>query len=109
MRRAPRLCQADRMHARTPRQPPRWYVISLRPSAAHDGLRRAAQALGARAGPVDRLVGEHVNAGQLLAQARLLHQTLDITAPHAGVVEQIVVGHGEPIGHGAVLAHLVPI
>lgn len=31
--------------------------------------------------------GEHVNAGQLLAQARLLHQTLDITAPHAGVVE----------------------
>ena len=53
--------------------------------------------------------GEHVNAGQLLAQARLLHQTLDITAPHAGVVEQIVVGHGEPIGHGAVLARLVPI
>lgn len=53
--------------------------------------------------------GEHVNAGQLLAQARLLHQTLDITAPHAGVVEQIVVGNGEPIGHGAVLAHLVPI
>ena len=53
--------------------------------------------------------GEHVNAGQLLAQARLLHQTLDITAPHAGVVEQIVVGNGEPIGHGAVLARLVPI
>jgi biotin carboxyl carrier protein len=53
--------------------------------------------------------GEHVNAGQLLAQARLLHQTLDITAPRAGVVEQIEVGNGEPIGHGAVLAHLVPI
>ncbi|MDO9147178.1 MAG: lipoyl domain-containing protein [Hydrogenophaga sp.] len=53
--------------------------------------------------------GDHVGAGQLLAQARLLHQTLDITAPHAGVVEQILVGNGEPIGHGATLARLVPI
>lgn len=53
--------------------------------------------------------GEHVNAGQLLAQARLLHQTLDITAPCAGVLEQILVGQGEPIGHDAVLAHVVPL
>ncbi|WP_439113979.1 lipoyl domain-containing protein [Hydrogenophaga sp.] len=53
--------------------------------------------------------GEQVSAGQLLAQARLLHQTLDITAPHAGVMEQILVGQGEPIGHSAVLAYLVPL
>ena len=46
MRRAPRLCQADRMHARTPRQPPRWYVISLRPRGQHDQMRRAARRLG---------------------------------------------------------------
>jgi len=53
--------------------------------------------------------GDHVSAGQLLAQARLLHQTVDITAQHTGVLEQILVGQGEPIGHGAVLALLVPL
>lgn len=35
------------MHARTPRPPPRWYVISLRPRGEHDQLRRAARRIGA--------------------------------------------------------------
>lgn len=43
---APRLCQADRMHASTPRQPPRWYVISLRPRGQHDQMRSAARRRG---------------------------------------------------------------
>ncbi|UHQ23584.1 uroporphyrinogen-III synthase [Lysobacter sp. 5GHs7-4] len=36
------------MHPRTPPQPPRWYVISLRPSGGHATLRRAAARLGAQ-------------------------------------------------------------
>lgn len=36
------------MRPHTPPQPPRWYVISLRPSGGHAGLRRAAAAHGAR-------------------------------------------------------------
>jgi uroporphyrinogen-III synthase len=35
------------MQARTPTQPPGWYVISLRPRGGHDALRRAATRHGA--------------------------------------------------------------
>lgn len=47
MPRPARLCQAAGMRPHTPPQPPRWYVISLRPSGAHAALRRAAARLGA--------------------------------------------------------------
>lgn len=46
MPRLARLCQAAGMRPHTPPQPPRWYVISLRPSAAHSGLRQAAKRYG---------------------------------------------------------------
>lgn len=39
------LCQAGRM-SRAPRRPPRWYVISLRPSGEHAPLRRLAAQYG---------------------------------------------------------------
>lgn len=39
------LCQAGCM-SRAPRQPPRWYVISLRPSGEHAPLRRLAAQYG---------------------------------------------------------------
>ena len=51
--------------------------------------------------------GDHVHAGQVLAKASLVHETVDIEAPHPGVVEQINVAAGEPFGPGHVLARLV--
>ncbi len=51
--------------------------------------------------------GDRVQAGQVLAQARLLHRTLDVTAVHAGVLEDILVGAGQRFAPGAVLARLV--
>jgi biotin carboxyl carrier protein len=53
--------------------------------------------------------GDVVHAGELLAQARLLHHTVDIAAPHTGVIESIVVGAGEGFARGAVLARIVPL
>lgn len=51
---------------------------------------------------------EHVVAGQLLARAELVHETVDLVAPHAGCIEDIVVPAGERFGRGQVLARLVP-
>ena len=51
--------------------------------------------------------GDHVRAGQVLAQARLLHQTLEVTAAHAGVLEDILVAGGQTFAPGDVLARLV--
>lgn len=53
--------------------------------------------------------GDHVHAGQLLAQATLVHERVDVPAPHDGVLEQIVVGAGERFGLGDVLARLITI
>lgn len=39
------LCEADRM-SREPLRPPRWYVISLRPSDEHEDLRRIVSQYG---------------------------------------------------------------
>lgn len=51
--------------------------------------------------------GEHVAANQLLARALLVHERVDVTAPHAGCVEEILVPAGERFGPGHVLARLV--
>ena len=53
--------------------------------------------------------GERVHAGQVIAQARLLHQTLDVLAPHSGWLETILVPAGDRFAHGAVLAQVVPL
>lgn len=53
--------------------------------------------------------GDHVHAGQVIAQARLLHQFMDVLAPHDGLLEDILVAAGERFAHGAVLARVVPI
>lgn len=52
--------------------------------------------------------GDHVQAGQVLAQARLVQQRLDIAAPQAGVIEDIRVAGGETFAPGTVLARLIP-
>ena len=52
--------------------------------------------------------GDTVDAGQPLAQARLVHEALDIGAPHEGVLERILVPAGERFAPGAVLAWLIP-
>lgn len=51
--------------------------------------------------------GEHVAANQLLARALLVHERVDVTAPHAGCIEEILVPAGESFGPGHVLARLV--
>jgi biotin carboxyl carrier protein len=53
--------------------------------------------------------GDHVQAGQALAQARLLHDQVDVPATHKGIVEQILVAAGEPFQPGSVLARLAPV
>ena len=51
--------------------------------------------------------GDYVHAGQVLAQARLLQQTLDIAATHSGVLEDIVVVGGQAFHPGSALARIV--
>lgn len=53
--------------------------------------------------------GDRVEGGELLAQARLVHQTVDVRAPHAGVLEQILVSAGEHIRPGHPLARLIAL
>jgi pyruvate/2-oxoglutarate dehydrogenase complex dihydrolipoamide acyltransferase (E2) component len=53
--------------------------------------------------------GDHVVAGQTLARARLVQQLVDVPAPHAGIVEQILVALGERFAPGTVLARLVAL
>lgn len=52
--------------------------------------------------------GEAVHAGELLAQVRLMQQTVEVVAPHAGVLETIFIPAGERFGQGAVLARVIP-
>lgn len=51
--------------------------------------------------------GDHVQMGQTLAQVRILGEVIDISAPHAGLVEQILVPAGERLAPGHVLARLI--
>ena len=52
--------------------------------------------------------GDAVQAGQLLARAWLVGQTLDVRAPRAGMIEDILVPGGQTFPPGAVLARLIP-
>lgn len=51
--------------------------------------------------------GDHVRMGQALAQVRVLGEAVDVLAPHAGVVEEILVPAGERFAPGHVLARVV--
>ena len=51
--------------------------------------------------------GDHVHARQVLAKATLVHERVDVEAPHAGVLEQIVVAAGERFARGDVLARVI--
>lgn len=53
--------------------------------------------------------GDHVLAGQTLARACLVHTLVDVSAGHAGIVEEILVPTGESFGRGAVLARLIAL
>lgn len=53
--------------------------------------------------------GDHVHAHQVLAMATLVHESVAVEAPHAGVLEQIVIAAGERFGRGDVLAQLIDI
>ena len=51
--------------------------------------------------------GDHVTSGQLLGRALLVHEPVDIVAPHAGCIEEILVPAGERFGPGHALARMV--
>lgn len=51
--------------------------------------------------------GDHVRMGQPLAQVQVLGESIDIRAPHAGMVEEILVPTGERFAPGRTLARLV--
>ena len=51
--------------------------------------------------------GDYVHAGQTLGHAKLVHTRLDVPAPHAGVIEEIIVPAGQSFMRGAVLARLI--
>lgn len=51
--------------------------------------------------------GDHVRAGQILAQVLVAGETVDVLAPHAGIVEEIAVPAGERFNRGHVLATMV--
>ena len=53
--------------------------------------------------------GDHVQAGQVVARARLLHDRVDVPTAHAGVLEAIVVAAGERFLPGAVLGRVAAI
>jgi biotin carboxyl carrier protein len=53
--------------------------------------------------------GDQVHAGDLLAQARLVQQAVDVRASHAGVLEQILVNAGERFAPGHALARLITL
>ncbi len=51
--------------------------------------------------------GDHVHAGQVLAQANLLRVLVDVPTAHAGVLEEIVVAAGEKFAPGTVLGRVI--
>lgn len=51
--------------------------------------------------------GDHVQAGQVLARLLVLGESVDVPAPHAGIVEEILVPVGEPVRPGHTLATMV--
>jgi biotin carboxyl carrier protein len=51
--------------------------------------------------------GDHVQMGQTLAQVRILGEAIDVPAPHAGLIELILVPAGECLVPGHVLARLI--
>jgi pyruvate/2-oxoglutarate dehydrogenase complex dihydrolipoamide acyltransferase (E2) component len=53
--------------------------------------------------------GDHVKPRQVLARASLVHESVDVEAPHAGIIEQIAVSAGETFGPGYILAELVAV
>lgn len=51
--------------------------------------------------------GDHVRMGQTLAQVQIVGQAIDICAPHAGIVEEILVPTGARFASGHTIARLV--
>lgn len=74
-----------------------------------DPLRWESLAAGDRACVQQWVVSEnqHVVAGQLLVQLAVLGETVDIVAPHAGCIEEVLVPAGELFHRGQVLARMV--
>ena len=74
-----------------------------------DPLRWEALACGDQAWVQQWMVSDndHVVANQLLAQVQVLGENVDIVAPHAGRIEEILCPVGERFHRGQALARLV--
>lgn len=78
-----RLCQARAMSRARPALPlAEWYVVSLRPTGLHAGIRRAATKQGARTFALSTLAIEPLAAGMALKQA-LACPIVIVTSPVA--------------------------
>jgi biotin carboxyl carrier protein len=53
--------------------------------------------------------GDRVDAGQVLAKASLFNEQIEVSAPQAGVVEQIAVSAGEHFAPGYILVRLADL
>lgn len=75
-----------------------------------DPLRWESLEAGDDARVLEWLVSDNdrVVTGQLLARAVLVHEAVDLVAPHAGCIEEILVPAGERFARGHALARLVP-
>lgn len=51
--------------------------------------------------------GDHVLAGETLARVLVLGEYVDVPAPHAGIMEEILVSVGERFLPGYVLARMI--
>lgn len=51
--------------------------------------------------------GDHVDRGAPIATVRLVGESVDVVAPHSGIVEQILLSEGERFPAGHVLARMI--
>ncbi len=53
--------------------------------------------------------GDYVDEGQAVARAELVQENVEVTAPHAGILDQIFVEAGERFIPGQALGHMVEV
>lgn len=53
--------------------------------------------------------GDRVHSGDVIATARLLGASIDICAPHDGILEEILLPEGERFAPGHPLAHVIDL
>jgi [acyl-carrier-protein] S-malonyltransferase len=68
-----------------------------------------APAKGAFKFRATHLVGDTVPAGEVVGVVETLRETIDVAAPHGGVVVEWLVHDGDPVSPGQPLVRLHPV